>query len=106
MSIDFGVMEKARNVCCVASTFFWSDVGGWLALKSHLIEDEAGNWCRGNPMTLDATDNLVFCEDPKETMVLIGVKDLVVVRSGSMTLITHKDRAEDLKGIVKNMGKK
>jgi hypothetical protein len=39
-------------------------------------------------------------------MVLIGVKDLIVVRSGSMTLITHKDRSEDLKELVKNMGKK
>ncbi|MBW2172744.1 MAG: mannose-1-phosphate guanylyltransferase [Deltaproteobacteria bacterium] len=106
VSIDIGVMEKAPNVCCVASSFSWSDVGGWLALKNYLPEDDAGNWCRGDAVTLDATDNLVFCEDPKETIVLIGVKDLVVVRSGSMTLITHKDRTEDLKELVKNMGKK
>ena len=106
VSIDIGVMEKAPNVCCVASSFSWSDVGGWLALKNYLAEDDAGNYYRGDAVTLDAADNLVFCENPKETMVLIGVKDLVVVRSGSMTLITHKDRAEDLKEIVKNMGKK
>jgi len=106
VSIDFGVMEKARNVCCVASRFSWSDVGGWLALKSYLPEDEAGNCCRGKTMTLDATDNLVFCEDPKETMVLIGVKDLVIVRAGSRTLITQKDRTEDLKKLVQAMEKK
>jgi len=106
VSIDFGVMEKAQNVCCVASRFSWSDVGGWLALKGYLPEDEAGNCCRGNVMTLDATDNLVFCEDPKETMVLIGVKDLVIVRAGSRTLITHKDRTEDLKKLVQAMENK
>jgi len=106
VSIDIGVMEKASNVCCVASSFSWSDVGGWLALKNYLPEDDEGNRCRGNAVTLDAADNLVFCEDPKETIALIGVKDLVVVRSGSMTLITHKDRTEDLKGLVKNMDKK
>ena len=106
VSIDFGVMEKAQNVCCVASRFSWSDVGGWLALKSYLPEDEAGNCCRGKTMTLDATDNLVFCEDPKDTMVLIGVKDLVIVRAGSRTLITHKDRTEDLKKLVQAMEKK
>jgi mannose-1-phosphate guanylyltransferase len=104
ISIDIGVMEKTSNICCVASSFSWSDVGGWLALKDYLAEDDAGNRCRGYTVTLDAADNLVFCENPKETMVLIGVKDLVVVRSGSMTLITHKDRAEDLKELVKNMG--
>jgi len=103
VSIDLGVMEKAQNVCGVVSRFSWSDVGGWLALKSHLPEDEAGNFCRGDVMTRNATDNLVFCEDPKETMALIGVKDLVVVRAGSMTLITHKDRTEELKKLVQTM---
>lgn len=103
VSIDVGVMEKAQNVCCVASRFSWSDVGGWLSLKSYLPEDQAGNCCRGKAMTLDAADNLVFCEDPKETMVLIGVKDLVIVRAGSRTVVTHKDRTEDLKKLVRAM---
>jgi mannose-1-phosphate guanylyltransferase len=106
VSIDFGVMEKAQNVCCVACRFSWSDVGGWLALKSCLLEDEAGNFCRGKTMTLDATDNLVFCDDSKEAVVLIGVKDLVIVRAGSRTLITHKDRTEDLKKLVQAMENK
>jgi mannose-1-phosphate guanylyltransferase len=106
VSIDVGVMEKAPNVCCVASSFSWSDVGGWLALRDFLPEDGAGNRSRGDTVTLDAADNLVFSEDPEETIVLIGVKDLVVVRSGSMTLITHKDRSEDLKELVKNMDNK
>jgi mannose-1-phosphate guanylyltransferase len=99
-------MEKAQKVCCVASRFSWRDVGGWLALKSCLPEDETGNYCRGKTLTLDATDNLVFCEDPEDTTVLIGVKDLVIVRAGSLTLITHKDRAEDLKKLVQSMEKK
>ena len=106
VSIDFGVMEKAQNVCCVASRFSWSDVGGWLSLQNHLPEDEAGNCCRGEAMTLDATDNLVFCEDPKETMILIGVRDLVIVRAGLRTVVTHKDRTEDLKKLVRAMENK
>ena len=106
VSIDFAVMEKAQNVCCVASKFSWRDVGGWLALRSCLPEDETGNYCRGKTLTLDATDNFVFCEDPEDTTVLIGVKDLVIVRAGPLTLITHKDRAEDLKKLVQTMGDK
>jgi mannose-1-phosphate guanylyltransferase len=106
VSIDFAVMENAQNVCCVASKFSWRDVGGWLALRSCLPEDETGNCCRGKTLTLDATDNLVFCEDPEDTTVLIGVKDLVIVRAGPLTLITHKDRAEDLKKLVQTMSNK
>ena len=103
VSIDFGVMEKAQKVCCVVSRFSWNDVGGWPAMKNYLPEDEDRNCCRGNAMTLDATGNLVFCKDPEETMVLIGVKDLVIVRAGSKTLVAHKDRTEDLKKLVKAM---
>lgn len=103
ISIDFGVMEKATNVRCIASKFSWSDVGGWLALKGCLPEDEAGNCCRGNTISLDATDNLVFCEDSEETIMLIGIKDLVVVRAGARTLIVHKDRTEEIKKLVEAM---
>lgn len=103
ISIDFGVMEKAQKVCCVASGFSWKDVGGWPAIKSCLSADEAGNCCRGEPITLDATNNLVFCEDPEETVMLIGVEDLVIVRAGTRTLITQKDRTEDIKLLVEKM---
>ena len=104
-SIDFGVMEKAKNVCCVASTFSWNDVGGWMAIRSCLPNDPSGNCCRGRAVTLDATDNVVFCEDPDEMVMLVGVKDLIVVRAREGILIAHKDRAEDVKKLVEAMEK-
>ena len=101
VSIDFGVMEHAAEVRCVASTFSWSDVGGWLALADHLPQDDESNHYRGNLLTLDAHDNLVFCEDSKEAVVLVGVENLVVVRSGGRTLIMTKERTEEIKQLVK-----
>ncbi len=100
ISIDFGIMEKAPNVRCIASTFSWSDVGGWLALKDHLQKDKADNSYRGAIIQMDAHENLIFCKNPSDTVMLIGIKDLVIVRAGSKTLITHKDRAEDVKKLV------
>jgi mannose-1-phosphate guanylyltransferase len=104
VSVDFGLMEKAEHVCCVASDFFWNDVGGWLALRSCLTDDGAGNCSRGKALTLDSTGNMVFCQDPDETIMLVGVEDLVIVRAGSRTLIAHKDRTEDIKKLVEEMG--
>jgi mannose-1-phosphate guanylyltransferase len=103
VSIDFGLMEKAEKVYCVASDFSWNDVGGWLALKSCLEEDKAGNYSRGNILTLDATENLIFSQKPDETIMLVGVEDLVIVRAGGKTLVTHKDRTEDVKKLVERM---
>ncbi len=105
VSIDFGVMEKAQEVCCAASKFSWDDVGGWLALRNHLPKDKTGNCCKGKAITLDATDNVVFCEHPEETIMLIGVKDLVIVRAGAGLLVVHKDRTEDIKRLVERLEK-
>jgi mannose-1-phosphate guanylyltransferase len=105
VSIDFGVMEKAEKVRCVASTFSWKDVGGWLALRSRLPDDDVGNCCRGRAVTLDATDNVVFCEDPQEKVLLVGVQDLVIVRAREGILVAHKDRVEDVKKLVEEMQK-
>jgi len=81
-------------------TFSWSDVGGWNAIKDYLTRDEAGNYLRGHVRNLDSERNLVFCENGNEAVMLIGVRDLVVVRADGKTLITHKDRTEDIKKLV------
>lgn len=103
VSIDFGVMEKAADVRCVAARFDWSDVGGWLALRELLTADRDGNRARGRLHTLEAGRNLVFCEDPGETVLLAGVDDLVVVRSGGRTLVAHADRLEEIKALVQRI---
>ncbi len=102
-SIDFGVMEKARKVRCVAGAFSWKDVGGWLAMREFLACDAHENHVKGSVHALDARGNLVFCDRPEETLAMVGVNDLVVVRAGDRTLIVHKDRLEDVKRLVEEI---
>jgi mannose-1-phosphate guanylyltransferase len=103
VSIDFGVMEKARDVRCVAAAFMWSDVGGWPAVAEHLPSDEHRNAKRCQLHLLDAHDNLVFCENPEETVILVGVSELIAVRAEGRTLIAHRSRAEDVKKVVERL---
>lgn len=102
-SIDYGVMEGARRVNLVATRFEWNDVGGWLALERHLDIDGAGNAHRGALETLDAGGNLVFCEDESERVALIGVRGLVLIRAGKSTLVVPKERAEEIKSLVRRL---
>jgi mannose-1-phosphate guanylyltransferase len=78
-------------------------VGGWTALTDRLAADETGNRVRGRLACLDAEDNLVFCEDREETVMLIGVKGLVVVRAGGRTLIVPRERAEEVKKLAEKI---
>jgi len=104
VSVDYAIMEKAPVARCVEAGFDWSDVGGWTALCDLLDRDGSGNARTCILHALDAANNLVFSTDPEETVVAIGVDDLVIVRAGNRTLVTTKDRAEDVKRIVKEHG--
>ncbi|MDH3975600.1 MAG: sugar phosphate nucleotidyltransferase [Deltaproteobacteria bacterium] len=103
ISIDFAVMEKAGDVRTVGAAFFWSDVGGWIALEEFLQKDNENNHYRGNVKSYDAGENLVFCEEEGETVALVGVENLIVVRTGSKTLIVEKGRAEEVKKLVDSL---
>lgn len=102
ISIDYGVMEKAFNVRAVAAPFSWNDVGGWLALEAFLAKDELDNAFRGRVRVLNAGSNIVFSEDGDETIALVGVHDLILVRSGKRTLLISRQHAEELKKLVES----
>lgn len=103
ISIDFAIMEKAKDVRTVGAVFSWSDVGGWLALEEYLQKDKENNHVRGHVKSHDAGENIVFCEEEGETVALVGVKNLIVVRTGSRTLIVDKDKAEEVKKLVDSL---
>jgi mannose-1-phosphate guanylyltransferase len=100
VSIDYAVMEKAKNVRVARARFDWSDVGSFPSLFDHLPRDDAGNAARGRLVAQDAADNLVFSEDADDLFALVGVQGLVVVRAGRRTLVAPRARAEEVKQLV------
>ncbi|MEE8410581.1 MAG: mannose-1-phosphate guanylyltransferase, partial [Myxococcota bacterium] len=55
-SIDYGVMEGARDVGVVPVDCGWSDVGSWRALGTRIAPDEAGNVTWGRVVAVDSRD--------------------------------------------------
>lgn len=103
LSIDYGVMERAGHVRMVEADFSWSDMGGWPAVGDFLAPDAQGNRHRGILRARQARSNLIFCEDPEETVALLGVEDLLVVRAGSRTLVADRRHAEEVRKLVEEM---
>lgn len=106
ISVDYAIIEKAANVVMVESGFDWDDVGEWPALARHYPKDESGNVGRGCTELADARGNIVYCQDDEHLVALLGVEDLVVVKTDDATLVCHKDKAQDLKTLVKTIGSK
>lgn len=103
ISVDYALMEKAGNIVMARSTFRWDDVGSWAALESHCEKDAHNNVIVGNGEVFDANGNIVVAEDG--LIALVGVRDLVVVRSGAATLVCAKNKAQEIKHLVMRMKK-
>jgi len=101
VAIDVAILEKVGNVHVIPIEFRWSDVGSWAALPEVLAHDAHGNCGAGGTRLLaeDARDCIVYGEGGDVT-ALIGVRDLVIVRSGQAVLVCPRDRAQDVKAIV------
>lgn len=100
--VDTAVMERSDRVACVGATFAWDDVGSWEALGRTRDADEHGNVVVGDGRAVASSGNVVFSEGGR--VVLFGVSDLVVVRTGEVTLVLPRDRAADLKALLRELG--
>lgn len=104
ISIDYAVMEKASRVVVLESAFDWDDVGEWPALARHYPADAEGNVARGEVLFEESSGNIVVSREPGHLVALLGVEDLVVVRTVDATLVCRKDKAQAIKGLVKRLG--
>ncbi len=98
-SFDYAIMEKANRVLMVEATFDWDDVGGWRAVAAYLPEDASQNASNCKLSTLRASDNIVFSNEPA-TVALVGVHNLIVVRTPDALLVCNRRDAERIKEIV------
>jgi mannose-1-phosphate guanylyltransferase len=102
ISIDFAVMEKAKNVVTLAATFDWDDVGAWPAVMRHLAADAAGNVVRGGGLVEAGNGNLVV-STPDHLVAVMGVDDLIVVHTADATLVCPKSHAQRVKDLLKRV---
>ncbi len=98
ISIDYGVMEKAKNVFVVKVDYAWNDVGSWDAVHEMRNKDEAGNVSRGEVLYHNAKNNLVLSEG--KTVAMVGVEDLVVIDTKDALLIIPRGQTEKVKDLV------
>ena len=101
ISIDYGIMEKTKNVCMVEGDFLWSDLGSWEQVFKLSSKDNNGNRIEGNAVLIDTKNSYIYSD--KGVIAVIGLEDVVIVNDGGATLICNRERAEDVKSIVNQL---
>ena len=101
ISIDYGVMEGARQVAMTPLDAGWNDVGSWDALASVIPLDEEQNCiAQGETLTINSQGNIIYSE---RFIALIGVNDLAIIDTGDALLIGHKSQMQKVKDVVEHL---
>jgi mannose-1-phosphate guanylyltransferase/mannose-6-phosphate isomerase len=103
VSIDYGIMERSLDVLMVPATFQWSDLGSWTALDEIVDKDEQGNILKGNTVDIGSHNSIVF--SGQRLVATIGLNDMVIVDTPDATLVTPKDKVQEVRKIVETLKK-
>lgn len=105
ISIDYGIMEKARSVYVIPAEFGWNDVGSWDALAAVFPTDDDQNVIRANHIGLD-TENCIISSTSDRLIATLGVKDIIIVDTGDALMVCHRDQAQDVRKLVDELKKR
>lgn len=100
ISIDYGIMEKAKTVHVVPGEFGWSDVGSWLAVYELADKDANGNVIQGGPgLFVDSAHCLVKTNSGR-FVAMVGLDGVALVEADDTLLVCRIEAAQDVKKVV------
>lgn len=98
ISIDYAVAEKSEVGVTIPLKVYWNDVGSWDAIYEVLDKDADGNAIKGDAITIDCKDNLIFGQS--RLIAGIGLKDIMVVETDDVILVAQKGESQKVKNLV------
>lgn len=104
ISIDYGIMEKVKDLAVIPADVGWSDLGSWHTVWELGQRDEFGNVAAEHAVLVDAQNNLIenlrTVPGGKRIIALVGVHDLCVVDTDDALLVIPRERCQDVREIV------
>jgi mannose-1-phosphate guanylyltransferase len=98
ISIDVGLLERSGSVAVVSGAFAWDDIGTWQALNRVRPKDTSGNVIVGSAFAHDSEDCIIWSD--RDTVVVSGVRDLIVVQANGRILVMPAERAASMKQLL------
>lgn len=100
VSIDYAVMEKAKNVYVLPATFDWNDLGTWGSLHDKLDKDDNNNTVVNATVILENASNNIIRSEAKKLVVIDGLDDYIIVDNENVLMIYPKSKEQDIKRIT------
>lgn len=99
ISIDYGIMEKGKNVGVIPASFDWSDLGAWAALYEKLDKNEDNNVVINARVVASESEGNLIRTKGNKIVVLDGIKDYVIVDNDEVLMILPISKEQEVKKI-------
>jgi mannose-1-phosphate guanylyltransferase/mannose-6-phosphate isomerase len=103
LSIDYAVMEHTDKAMVVTLDAGWNDVGSWSSLWECANQDVNNNVVKGDVILDDVRNAYVHSES--RLVSVLGLEDIVIVETADAVMVTSKEKAQDVKNVVKKIGR-
>jgi mannose-1-phosphate guanylyltransferase/mannose-6-phosphate isomerase len=105
-SVDYAVMERCPGVLDIRMQPLaagWNDLGAWEAVWQAAPKDAAGNARIGDAIVNDSRNTLVH--STSRLVSVVGLQDVVVVETADAVLVSSREKSQDVKNIVNQLGR-
>ncbi|RJP25630.1 MAG: mannose-1-phosphate guanylyltransferase [Deltaproteobacteria bacterium] len=100
VSVDYGILEKEQGILVLPANVGWSDLGTWRSLHEFL-DGTGGNVTFGDVILAECRNTLVRTDGG--VVAVLGMEDVVVVRSGNAVLVCPRSRSEEVKRMAEEV---
>ena len=100
ISIDYGIMEKSKNVFVYPSDFGWSDLGTWGSLSTHVSSDKNDNTLISKQVLLYEAENNIVRIPNEKAAVIQGLDGYIIIDTKEALLICKKEEEQKIKRFV------
>ena len=105
ISIDYGILEKSKNVFVVQGTFDWSDLGSWNSLHEIREKDSNDNVVDGDAIMGECHNNIIKSETNR-VLVLDHLDGYLVGDFDDVLIICKKDQDAQFREYVAEVKRK
>lgn len=100
ISIDYGVMEKAKNVSVFCADFGWSDLGTWGSLYMHSQKDDKKNVVEAKHTLLKDVSSSMIKSTTNRLLVLKDLENYLVVDTDDVLFICPRGYDDEIKDFI------
>lgn len=104
ISIDNGILEKAKNVYVIPADLGWSDLGTWTSVYENAQKDENNNALKSKHiLSYNSKGNIIRLKNNNKAAIIDGLNNYIIVDTDKALLICPRENDQLIKDYVQDL---